>query len=170
MQQYGRALIVGSQTYGKGTIQQFFTLGNDRRGQSYGEVKLTIGNFYAGKGYATQYRGVMPDISLPGENKYLPTGERKVKNALQFSHLPEYTESRDTSFLKASAGKAYRQEKNEYFKVVEKIALERKRREENTLPRLDDKAYKAQERDSIAIQNRWRPASPWHGKKTPPQG
>lgn len=154
LQQYGRALIVGSQTYGKGTMQQFFTLGNDSRGQSYGEVKLTIGNFYAGKGYATQYRGVMPDIGLPGENKYLLTGERKVKNALQFSHLPDYTESRDTSLLKALRRKSLaRQEKNEYFKVVEKRALERRRRDENALARLDDEAYKAQEREAIAIQN-----------------
>ena len=127
LQQCGRALIVGSQTYGKGTIQQFFALGNNSHGQSYGDVKLTIGAFYAGKGYATQYRGVIPDIALPTENRYLPTGERKVENALQFSHLPEFESSRDTASLEALRRKSLgRQEKSEYFQAVEKLALKKK--------------------------------------------
>jgi C-terminal peptidase prc len=99
LQQYRRALIVGRQTFGKGTIQRFFEIMDDSTGNKLGDVKLTIGSFYAGKGYATQFRGVSPDISLPLEDPSKPTGEREVKHALRIEHLPEYVPSPPANFL-----------------------------------------------------------------------
>ncbi|MCB0632200.1 MAG: hypothetical protein KDD15_20810, partial [Lewinella sp.] len=99
LQQYSRAVIVGRQTFGKGTIQRFFEIIDERTGRKMGDVKLTIGGFYAGEGYATQYRGVMPDIVLSLESPAGITGERKVKNALRIDHLPSYPGQHSPSFV-----------------------------------------------------------------------
>jgi carboxyl-terminal processing protease len=67
MQDYGRALIIGEQTYGKGTVQnmldldQYMQYGDKKMGQ----VKLTIAKFYRISGGSTQHKGVIPDIEFP---------------------------------------------------------------------------------------------------------
>jgi len=81
LQDYGRAVIVGSQTYGKGTIQRFHPIQNDTL--DLGEVKLTIGVFYTANGRSVQYHGVLPDIRLPTETSLFETGERAYPNALK---------------------------------------------------------------------------------------
>lgn len=81
LQDYGRAVIVGSQTYGKGTIQRFHPIQNDTL--DLGEIKLTIGVFYTANGRSVQYQGVLPDIRLPAENSLFETGERAYPNALK---------------------------------------------------------------------------------------
>lgn len=101
LQQYDRAIVVGGQTFGKGTIQRFFEVTDDYTGKKLGDVKLTIGSFYAGQGYATQYRGVMPDIILEDAHLAMPTGERNIKHALHIDHLPTYEATRDTFLLPA---------------------------------------------------------------------
>ena len=58
LQDYGRAIIVGSQSFGKGTVQ-------DVTGLTSGQLKLTISKFYRVSGDSTQHRGVLPDIELP---------------------------------------------------------------------------------------------------------
>ena len=81
LQDYGRAVIVGSQTYGKGTIQRFHPIQNDTF--DLGEIKLTIGVFYTANGRSVQYQGVFPDIRLPVEDSLVETGERAYPNALK---------------------------------------------------------------------------------------
>ncbi len=81
LQDYGRAVIVGSQTYGKGTIQRFHPIQSDTL--DLGEIKLTIGVFYTANGRSVQYQGVLPDIRLPAENNIFETGERAYPNALK---------------------------------------------------------------------------------------
>ncbi|HEX6928931.1 MAG TPA: S41 family peptidase, partial [Gammaproteobacteria bacterium] len=62
IQDYGRGLVVGTTTYGKGTVQNLFDLsrgiGNDMK---LGQLKMTIGKFYRVTGSSTQNRGVVPD-------------------------------------------------------------------------------------------------------------
>ncbi len=58
MQDYHRALIIGNQTYGKGTVQSLVDI-------SRGQMKLTQSKFYRVTGESTQHRGVVPDINLP---------------------------------------------------------------------------------------------------------
>ncbi len=80
MQDYGRAIIVGStSTYGKGTVQRFFDLDNaasDDRVKPLGEMKMTIQKFYRVTGKTTQLDGVVPDIVLPDFYNLLEIGER----------------------------------------------------------------------------------------------
>ena len=58
MQDYHRALILGGQTFGKGTVQTIQPL-------NHGELKLTLAKFYRVSGQSTQHRGVVPDIAYP---------------------------------------------------------------------------------------------------------
>ena len=91
MQDYGRAIIMGSTTYGKGTVQRFDDLDRLVQGQNdikpLGSVKLTIQKFYRINGSSTQLKGVTPDITVPDSYKYMDTGERELNNALPWSEI-----------------------------------------------------------------------------------
>ncbi|OYU43251.1 MAG: tail-specific protease, partial [Burkholderiales bacterium PBB4] len=67
MQDYGRGLIIGEPSYGKGTVQTVVNLDSMARSEDskLGEVKMTIAQFYRVNGGTTQLRGVVPDISFP---------------------------------------------------------------------------------------------------------
>ncbi len=85
LRDYRRALLVGSQqTYGKGSIQRFFdVMSSDSSEQAIGQVKLTVGNFFTASGRSPQYNGIVPDLVLPDNFNYVPSGERAGKYALQ---------------------------------------------------------------------------------------
>lgn len=92
MQDYGRAVIVGSKsTYGKGTVQRFFDLDEGVRGYSdfkpLGEIKLTTQKFYRVNGGSTQLRGVKPDIVLPDQYHLLEVGEKEQEYAMPWSEI-----------------------------------------------------------------------------------
>jgi carboxyl-terminal processing protease len=97
MQDYGRAIIMGSTTYGKGTVQRFDDLDRLVMGQNdikpLGSLKLTIQKFYRINGSSTQLRGVTPDITIPDSYKYMDTGERELNNALAWSEISTSTYS-----------------------------------------------------------------------------
>lgn len=80
MQDYQRALIVGSQTYGKGTVQKFGNL-------SSGQVKFTQAKFYRVSGASTQNKGVLPDIVLPSLDDPSKVGESTQDHALQWDQV-----------------------------------------------------------------------------------
>jgi len=99
LQDYGRAIIVGSQSFGKGSVQNFIDLDRAIRGNDevkpLGEVKLTIQKYYRVNGASTQLRGVMPDISLPDTYENIPTGERENDRALPWSRIEEVAHSQE---------------------------------------------------------------------------
>jgi len=80
MQDYKRALIVGSQTYGKGTVQTFGEL-------TSGQIKFTQAKFYRVSGASTQHKGVIPDITLPSLDDPLKVGESTQDHALQWDQV-----------------------------------------------------------------------------------
>jgi len=68
IQDYARGVIIGQQTFGKGTVQNLYSLDQYLKpegGPGYGQLTLTIGKYYRVTGESTQHRGVDPDISLP---------------------------------------------------------------------------------------------------------
>lgn len=77
IQDYERGLIVGSQSFGKGTVQQLADL-------SHGSLKLTEAKFYRISGGSTQHRGVIPDIVLPSLYDNQEIGEDTLDFALQW--------------------------------------------------------------------------------------
>lgn len=80
LQDYGRALIVGSQSFGKGTVQ-------DVTGLSSGQLKLTVSKFYRVSGDSTQHRGVLPDIEFPSAYDAAEVGESHQDNALPWDRI-----------------------------------------------------------------------------------
>ncbi len=67
IQDYGRGIIVGEHTFGKGTVQQHRGLGRvyDLYEHPLGSIQYTIAKFYRINGGSTQHRGVLPDIAFP---------------------------------------------------------------------------------------------------------
>ena len=75
MQDYGRALILGGQTFGKGTVQTMIPLNR-------GQLKLTAAKFYRVSGQSTQHQGVIPDIDFPSLFDKETIGESTLDGAM----------------------------------------------------------------------------------------
>ncbi len=89
IQDYGRGIIVGNQTYGKGTVQNMWDLNRlfPNSTHKYGQVKLTIAKFYRINGGSTQHVGVIPDIKLPSRFNHDEIGESSRENALLWDQI-----------------------------------------------------------------------------------
>ncbi len=91
IQDYKRGIIVGSDTYGKGTVQRTLPLGKPLdifSGQTeYGTLKLTFEKFYRINGGSTQLKGVTPDVTFPDEYDYLKLREKDQPSALAWDQL-----------------------------------------------------------------------------------
>ena len=91
IQDYKRGIIVGSDTYGKGTVQRTLPLGKPLdlfSGQTeYGTLKLTFEKFYRINGGSTQLKGVTPDVNFPDEYDYLKLREKDNPSALGWDKL-----------------------------------------------------------------------------------
>ncbi len=87
VQDYGRGLVLGGQTFGKGTVQTLIPI---RRGH----LKLTQAKFYRISGESTQHRGVIPDIELPGVIDKTKVGESSLDNALAWDSIDKTRYSR----------------------------------------------------------------------------
>jgi carboxyl-terminal processing protease len=88
IQDYGRGIVVGQQTYGKGTVQNMFNLDQFSRNDDYGQLTLTIGKYYRITGESTQHRGVLPDITLPSAIDSSAIGESSSTAALPWDQIP----------------------------------------------------------------------------------
>ena len=104
IQDYGRALIVGQQTYGKGTVQNAHPLNYTIFGRKpeLGQLNVTIGKYYRITGESTQDRGVTPDIALPSLIDADEVGESTRDRALPWDHI-EPAAFRVEGDLKATA-------------------------------------------------------------------
>lgn len=89
MQDYNRALIVGEQTFGKGTVQQHRGLGRiyDLYENPLGSVQFTIAKFYRINGGSTQHKGVVPDITYPSPIDPAEWGESQEESALPWDSI-----------------------------------------------------------------------------------
>lgn len=89
MQDYGRAVVLGEQSFGKGTVQQHRSLNHlyDLFDKPLGHVQYTIQKFYRINGGSTQNLGVVPDISFPTAVDPSETGESVEDNALPWDSI-----------------------------------------------------------------------------------
>lgn len=89
MQDYGRALIMGEQTFGKGTVQQHRGLGRmyDLYENPLGSVQFTVAKFYRINGGSTQHKGVVPDILFPSAIESAEWGESQEEKALPWDSI-----------------------------------------------------------------------------------
>jgi len=89
LQDYGRAVVVGERSFGKGTVQSLIPLDNYSSSKEHpmGQLKLTLSQFFRINGGSTQNRGVIPDIQFPeraGTDSY---GESEYENALPWTSI-----------------------------------------------------------------------------------
>ncbi|TGN37976.1 carboxy terminal-processing peptidase [Marinobacter confluentis] len=80
IQDYGRGLVVGSQTFGKGTVQAVRPL-------NHGQLKITQSKFYRVSGGSTQHKGVIPDIEIPSRVDKTRIGEDALDHALPWDQI-----------------------------------------------------------------------------------
>ena len=90
IQDYERGVILGQQTFGKGTVQNLYSLDQYLKPEGdkgYGQLTLTIGKYYRVTGESTQHRGVDPDISLPSPIDTDAIGESVRDSALPWDTI-----------------------------------------------------------------------------------
>lgn len=91
IQDYARGVIIGQQTFGKGTVQNLYSLDQYARhtedDEGLGQLTLTIGKYYRVTGESTQHRGVNPDIELPSEIDAETVGESVRESALPWDTI-----------------------------------------------------------------------------------
>ena len=155
-QDYKRGLIVGSNTFGKGTVQRLENL-------SYGQLKFTEQKFYRVSGKSTQNLGVIPDITLPYVFDSEEVGEMALENSLPYDDISslEYEPFNSTSnieMIQSFSKKRVSDSKlNEYIKdqkIQSKNEFDKKLIPVNYLVRKSEK--RAQEEKRLFIENRFR--------------
>jgi carboxyl-terminal processing protease len=89
MQDYGRGLIIGEPTFGKGTVQTLIDLNRyvAGDGEDLGRLRLTMAEFFRVSGGSTQLKGVEPDILLPTAEYLADHGERSLDNPLPWDSI-----------------------------------------------------------------------------------
>lgn len=90
IQDYGRGIIIGETTFGKGTVQTVLPLNSYTRkkfDKPLGQLKITTAQFFRINGKSTQHKGVTPDISWNLPKIDADLGERAYKNALPWRHI-----------------------------------------------------------------------------------
>ena len=155
-QDYKRGLIVGSNTFGKGTVQRLENL-------SYGQLKFTEQKFYRVSGKSTQNLGVVPDIKLPYVFNSEEVGEMVLENSLPYDDISslDYEPFNSTSNIEMiqsfSKKRVTDSNLNEYIKDQKnqnKNELNKKLIPVNYLVRKSEK--KAREEKRLFIENRFR--------------
>ena len=91
IQDYGRGIVLGEPTFGKGTVQNLLNLDDFSTEESarLGQVKLTMAQFFRIDGGSTQARGVIPDIGLPSAGSPEDYGESALDYALPWAEIDE---------------------------------------------------------------------------------
>jgi carboxyl-terminal processing protease len=160
IQDYGRGLVIGSGTFGKGTVQTLDQL-------NHGELKLTRAKFYRISGESTQNRGVEPDITFPSLIDPERIGESSLDNALVWDTV------RDVQYRRYGEPEQYlatlqkhhdkRAQSNPNFRYLERQStLARKLREQHTSVSLNreqrQKEMEAQEAEQLSLENQRRRA------------
>ena len=92
IQDYGRGLVIGTPTFGKGTVQTLIDLNrfasDPNSNPNYGALKMTVQEFFRINGGSTQLKGVTPDILYPTNGDEKDFGESTYDNALPWTQIP----------------------------------------------------------------------------------
>lgn len=163
LQDYGRGLVIGEASFGKGTVQ---TLVNpERSGLSaklrYGELKMTIAQFFRINGGTTQLRGVTPDIKLASTSDAESFGESSYDNALPYTQIKPaiYIPAGDLKELVSVLDKKHdaRVAKDkDYQYLLDDIAYVKKQRKDNMVSL--NETVRRKERDQQEARARIREA------------
>ncbi|MDP3536906.1 MAG: carboxy terminal-processing peptidase [Halomonas sp.] len=160
IQDYGRGIVVGTPTFGKGTVQTLNDL-------SHGQIKLTRAKFYRISGDSTQNRGVVPDITFPSLIDPERIGESSLDNALAWDTVQNvqyrrYGSPEDVLATLLSQHEV-RAEENPNFRYLERQStLSRQLREQHTSVSLNreqrQRELEAREAEQLSLENQRRRA------------
>ena len=159
MQDYHRALILGGQTFGKGTVQTIQPL-------NHGELKLTLAKFYRVSGQSTQHQGVIPDIRYPDIMDTKEIGESALPEALPWDSIkpaikPELDPIKPFLAELQSRFEGRTAQNPDFTFARERLQLAQKLMEETTVS-LNETKRRAQQADiegqQLAIENSRRKA------------
>ena len=168
IQDYGRGLIVGQQTYGKGTVQNAHPLNYTIFGRKpeLGQLNVTIGKYYRITGESTQDRGVTPDIALPSLIDANEVGESTRDRALPWDHIEpaSFKVEGDLKPIAATLQKLHDErtgESADFRYLHDDIAALDAMRNQKTLSlnlKTREAERKRQESERLARENAWRAA------------
>jgi carboxyl-terminal processing protease len=147
MQDYNRALILGEQTFGKGTVQQHRPLGRiyDLYENPLGSVQFTIAKFYRINGGSTQHKGVVPDILFPSVINHADWGESQEENALPWDSIARanYTTFGENSSTVKGLTDLYNQRvKKEFNYIIEDVERYKIKKEDKTISLVETERLK----------------------------
>jgi len=159
MQDYHRALIIGGQTFGKGTVQTIQPL-------NHGELKLTLAKFYRVSGQSTQHQGVLPDIDYPSIIDTKEIGESALPEAMPWDTIRPVVKPAADPFkpylTQLKAQHEARSDKDAEFTYIrDRLALTKKLMDEKTVS-LNEQDRRARhdevEAKQLALENTRRKA------------
>lgn len=164
IQDYGRGLIVGDRTFGKGTVQSIIQLKRPfnllQKQPDLGQLKLTIAKFYRISGGSTQHVGVIPDIVIPSMIDPEVVGEDTYTSSLPWSTITPalFTPQSDiTKELIATIRKKFQDHSSKdetyqsYVKDLATLNSIRKKKEVS----LSESAFKTENQTLKLIQDKW---------------
>ncbi|WP_425642980.1 carboxy terminal-processing peptidase [Marinomonas gallaica] len=168
LKDYGRAIIVGDQTFGKGTVQVLQEMDK-------GQLKITQAKFYRVSGESTQHKGVMPDINFPSLLDTNQVGESALENPLPWDKIhdtryPVYWEfadyvdeltslhdkriKQDANFVALEDQINYVKDQSEHFKSISLNENTREaQREESEQKQLDRENKRRKALDLPVLEN-----------------
>ena len=160
IQDYKRGIIIGTQSFGKGTVQSFLDLDQYLLPQfdsirPLGSVKITMQKFYRINGGATQLKGVMPDVVLPDPYALLDLGEKDLDYPMPWDEIAKatYIEYKTINYDKAKKASAERLKTSTAFKLIEAESKELKSKKDDTKYSLVLEKYRAEQKE-MRTQNK----------------
>jgi carboxyl-terminal processing protease len=153
MQDYKRGVIVGTTSFGKGTVQSFVDLDNYLLPQfdtikPIGSVKITQQKFYRINGGATQLKGVTPDILLPDPYALIELGEKEYDNPMPWDEIAKanYTEFNSINYMNVVKNSHKRVKASASFGLIEQQAQEVKVKKDDTKYSLKLDTFRAEQK------------------------
>ena len=180
IQDYGRGIVIGTQTYGKGTVQSSIDLNKllnpsmlqrlaslinktavvkgetAKEAPQLGQINLTMAKFYRVNGSSTQHKGVMPDVVFPSIYPLDKIGEDTEASALPWDVIPKsnYSPVSDLAAVKTQLVNRHkeRMEKSTDYKLLVQDIADMQKRDKETSVTLNQGKLKA-ERDSLEAKS-----------------
>ncbi len=156
IQDYGRGIIVGDQTYGKGTVQNVIDINRimPTEKAKLGKLKITLAKFYRVSGSSTQHRGVVPDLVFPSPLLSEEFGESSEPTALPWDQIAPTQFEPYTNLKSVKSTLQTKHEKRmssdaEYRYLLEDIAEFKRKKTENYVP-ISELSLKTERDDSEA--------------------
>ncbi|MDX2174382.1 MAG: carboxy terminal-processing peptidase [Bacteroidota bacterium] len=153
IQDYKRGVIVGTPSFGKGTVQSFVELDYYLLPQfdtikPVGSIKITQQKFYRINGGATQLKGVTPDVLLPDPYEFIDLGEKEMDNPMPWDEISKanYEEFKTINYPLVIKNSQQRIKKSTQFALVDAQAKDVKSRKDDTKYSLNLEKFRAEQK------------------------